>query len=303
MDIRPLPSDTLGGMTGTTRVGVALALGMSLWSASGVALAADDKAACTAAADKAQELRDAKKLRSAREQALQCARAECPAVIRADCATWLTEIEREMPSVVFRAHDNGQDLLNVRVFVDGQKAVDSLDGKAVPIDPGPHTFRFEADGKTPVEQQVLVGQGEKSRGVVAEWGTRPGALTAAPAGETTSSRPVPATVWIAGGVGVAGLAVFGIFDALAWSKFDDLKNTCDKTPAGCSDDDKAPVKTNVTIAAVGLGVGAVGLVTAGVLYFTRPTVEERVGAKRSTLPDLAVQPLPGGGYAGLSGRF
>jgi len=46
-----------------------------------------------------------------------------------------------------RAEDTtGADTLAVRVTIDGQLLAETLDGKAVPIDPGEHVVRFELAG-------------------------------------------------------------------------------------------------------------------------------------------------------------
>ena len=74
---------------------------------------ADDKAACLDAASKAQSLRDAHKLVEAREQLRACAAARCPAVVQNDCATWLVEVERALPTVVLAAKNTaGADLVD-----------------------------------------------------------------------------------------------------------------------------------------------------------------------------------------------
>ena len=49
------------------------------------------------------------------------------------------------------------------VSVDGETLVRKLDGKSLPIDPGPHTFKFETAGAPPVVERALVKEGEKTR--------------------------------------------------------------------------------------------------------------------------------------------
>src|SRR5262249_31598684 len=89
-----------------------------------------DRAACAAASDQAQQLRDEAKLRAARAQLIICADETCPGVIRKDCAGWLADVEARLPSVVFRVLDPaGKDLVQVKLTVDGKKLTDTLDGK------------------------------------------------------------------------------------------------------------------------------------------------------------------------------
>src|SRR5215475_7621018 len=96
---------------------------------------ADDRAECAAAAEQGQQLRDEGKYRRAREQMLVCAREACPPPIRSDCGKWLTEVDRDAPTVVFGARDGrGSDVVDVKVSMDGQVILDRLDGKPVLVD-------------------------------------------------------------------------------------------------------------------------------------------------------------------------
>src|SRR4051794_5488755 len=84
------------------------------------ALAAD-KTVCLDAASKGQASRDKHALIEAREQFRACAAAQCPAVVQRDCASWLVEVEQNLPTVVVTAKDGtGGDLVDVKVVVDGR---------------------------------------------------------------------------------------------------------------------------------------------------------------------------------------
>jgi hypothetical protein len=73
--------------------------------------------------------------------------------------------------------------------------------------------------------------------------------------------------WISGGVGVAGLAVFGVFGALEKGTYSDLQSACHNGPCPASkQDDVSTGKTQQTIANIGLVVGAVGLATGVTLF-------------------------------------
>jgi hypothetical protein len=72
--------------------------------------------------------------------------------------------------------------------------------------------------------------------------------------------------YIAGGLGVAGLASFTVFGLMSSSTYDDLKNTC---PQGCLPDKRSEIDRGVseqTAANVGLGVGIVGLGVGATLF-------------------------------------
>src|SRR5580765_5052723 len=74
----------------------------------------DDKKACIASSEKAQQLRADGKLLASRQELLVCARDVCPGVVRKDCAKWLGELEDALPSIVLGAKDGkGHDLEDV----------------------------------------------------------------------------------------------------------------------------------------------------------------------------------------------
>jgi hypothetical protein len=216
------------------------------------ARADDTKKVCTEAYDEAQSLRDAHKLRQAREQLRVCSQPACTAFIVKDCTAWLEAVERSLPTLVFSAKDRaGRDLLDVRVTVDGQLLVSTLDGEAVPVDPGPHTFRFERADGTSATQQVLVKEGDKNVGVTALLSradapapddaarTSPGQLPP-PASSDEAAAPRPQeshtrrTIGLlVGGVGLAGLATGTVTGLLAMSSWSTAQGECPHY-TGCS---------------------------------------------------------------------
>jgi hypothetical protein len=125
---------------------------------------ADEKEACVAASDQAQTLRDEGKYRAARLQLLACSRDACPGLVRHDCEKWLSDLDANQPTVVLGARDpKGTDAPSTRVLLDGAVLTSHLDGKPIAVDPGEHTFRYEATGAAPVEQHAVIRVGEKNR--------------------------------------------------------------------------------------------------------------------------------------------
>ena len=129
------------------------AIGLALvWSPRAYA---DDKQLCVSAYEETQSLRKEGQLRKARERVLTCVQESCPAVVRKDCAQWLPEIEASIPTIVFEVRGpSGGETSDVRVFFDGQLLAERLDGKAIAVEPGEHTFRYEligASGAKPIE--------------------------------------------------------------------------------------------------------------------------------------------------------
>ena len=235
------------------RSGCALVAGVLFALAASPARADDTKKICTDAYAEAQSLRDAHKLRQAREQLRICSQPSCTAFIVKDCTAWLDAVEKSLPTLVFSARDGlGRDLLDVHVTVEGQPLVSTLDGEAVPVDPGPHTFRFERADGTSATQEVLVKEGDKNVGVAVVFSRE---ATAAPAESTRASPPEPPapaaspelatpprpeephaqrTVGLLlGGVGLAGLAAGAVTGLVAMSSWSTAKGEC-PSYVGCS---------------------------------------------------------------------
>ncbi|HEU4537188.1 MAG TPA: hypothetical protein VFS00_23875 [Polyangiaceae bacterium] len=274
----------------------------------------DRKRACVDAYEAGQQLRNVGKLIESRERLLVCSNDECPTAVRGDCATWLSEVESNLPSVVVEARlPSGRETADVVVAVDGLVVARNLDGRALAVNPGVHTFRFESATEGKVEQQVIVRQGEKNRKIVAQFGNAPAAAPApeapgapaapggreAPGAGSGRSPLYPTVPLVLAGVGVVGFGAFVGF-ALSGKQLErDLRDEC---APECSDSQVDAVKRRLVYADVGLAAGAVGLVGAGVTYFLlRGGGDPPAAAGARVRFDLG--PAPGGGFAGLSGRF
>jgi hypothetical protein len=271
----------------------------------GVALA-DERKQCAAAAEQAQQLRDEGKYRQAREQMLVCARDVCPGPIRSDCGNWLTELDRDAPTVVFGARDSrGADVLDVKVSMDGSPIVDKLDGKPVLVDAGEHTFTFETNNGVVKEERVLVRAAEKARPIIVTFdvintpsGGGVGSIPPEQGGarESREGSLVPSIVL--GGVGVLGLGSFAIFGISGKSDVDDLQ----KCKPNCAESDVDSARTKLIIADISLGAGVVALAGAAFFYFTRPKVSTNVQTGTSSFR-FGASPIVGGSVAGIAGTF
>src|SRR5580658_1205447 len=136
---------------------------------------ADDKQACNDAYRQAQVLRNDHKLVEAREQLRVCAGGSCPGFIAKDCSDWLKADESKTPSVVLTAKSPaGADLIDVKVTMDGAPLSSKLDGLAIDVDPGPHTFAFDAP-EGHAEQKIVVAEGAKAQHVAVTFGGSGGA--------------------------------------------------------------------------------------------------------------------------------
>jgi len=229
-----------------------------------------DKAACVAAAQEGQELRDAKKLGEAREKLLSCAQSACPEVIRNDCTGWLADVEARRSSLVFSVKDaSGNDLADVKVSAGGTIIVEKLDGSAVFLDPGEYTLVFEAGGKQ-AEKKVIVAEGQKARAidvVIGEPATKP----AAPSVSAEGGVYVPPIVLVS--IGAAGLAAFAALQGIAQGEYAELEDGCGATKS-CTDDDVSGTRTKFIASGVMLGVGGAAVATAVILWIVDATSEK-----------------------------
>jgi hypothetical protein len=308
---------------------VSLAVG-GIAGAETSALAGDpSKAECLSSSAEWATLREAHKLRAARGQLLVCAAASCPADIREECSRHIPEVSTAIPSIVFAAQDaSGNDLATVAVSMDGQRLATSLDGTSVAIDPGEHTFRFEAAGQTPIEKRLVIREGEKERrekivfggGAAPQPAPAPAVQGAPPSPQPAPPRPEsPAAAAPApegtrssglggqkilglasGGAGIVGVVVGSVFGLMASSKWSSAKSDCG---AGClptapAQKEKSDASDLGTIATIGFVAGGALLATGAALYFTAPASTTEGAALRLT-PILG----PGTAAMTLSGRF
>jgi hypothetical protein len=236
------------------------------------AAAADDAGAsapshdqCADAYEKAQRLRKEYALRAAHEQLMTCANQACPGFVKQDCAKWLGEVEASTPTVVILAHGaDGQAIEDVHVTMDGQPLTDHLDGRAIAVDPGPHTMRYEAGGKV-AEERVIVAEGVKNQQIVAQIGAPAPAATAQPETPAPAShRTVPTATWVLGGVAVVGAISFATFAAMGRS--------VQGCAPSCSRSQVDDLRRDYVIADASWITGLVAAGAALYFYLTAPTV-------------------------------
>lgn len=261
-------------------------LALFAFSFAGVARA--DKEACARAAESFQELRDQSHFLEARSKLLICASAECPKLIRTDCTTWLDELSRNMPSVTIqvdlRKDDKAADL---QVSLDGKPLDDKTLGTAIPVDPGKHKIRAVI-GKDSVERDVIVATGEKNKAIALQFEAPvqepPKVIPPGDNGGSKGARSVGP--YILGGVGLGGLVVFGVFQALGRSQFSDLEGGCGKTKS-CTSDEVSSVRTKFIVSGVALSVGIAALASAvGWFIFDTPSSSSKTARGVFVAPSL-----------------
>jgi hypothetical protein len=259
-----------------------LASTLSLAMFAGVPAArADEKQVCVAASERGQQLRSAGKLSEAREQLMVCSRAECPRLIQQDCTQWMSEVLGTLPSVVPGAKDKkGRDVVDVRVSVDGKIAAETLDGKAIVLDPGVHTFRFETKGAPAVEEQVVVKPGEKNRIVTVTFAVGEESSPGPSAPVVAGSSSPPYAAYVLGGLGLVALGAALVVDLGASSDARNLRDTC---APSCAKGDVDDVQSRYTIAGVTAGIGGALVITGVVLFFLNRSSSAKTGSNRPLL--------------------
>jgi hypothetical protein len=174
------------------------------------AYADDTLTQCIAANDKGIDLRRRGKLIDARKALAACAVTACGADIKGTCEAGIAEISSALPSIVFAPKDRaGNDIAGVRVSIDGLPQAESLDGRALTVDPGTHLFKFETAGQPPVEKSFVLSEKEKDRRESIVIGPVVTVAAPAPIASPASSAPSSGphfSGWVLGGIGLAGVA-------------------------------------------------------------------------------------------------
>jgi hypothetical protein len=178
-------------------------------------------------------------------------------------------------------------------------------GVPLPIDPGEHVVVAKTPDGALHEMRVTLARGERKALVVdLSAPPAPAPAPAPPPSATVTPAPAPeepappsstrrAWAWIAGGIGVAGLAVGAVAGALVLGDKSTVDAQCQAdrscTPDGLSASSHA--RTWGLVSDVGFGVGAAGVVTAVVLLLTSPSHPPSVQPTAAARGD--------GGFVGL----
>jgi hypothetical protein len=212
--------------------------------------------------------------------------------------------------------DEAKATAGLEVRLDGEVMAPALMGTAIPVDPGDHAVHVTAPGMKAWDTSAkAAGEGatakvtvpalEKDATAVAP---PPTPVVAPPPGPAPSPPPAPADAGsspggtqrtialVVGGAGVVALGIGTYFGIAALSKKNDENAQCPGGSTGpCNPTGVSLSQTAVSdgnVASVLLGVGAVAVVGAGVLWLTAP--------KGTPTAAWRVSPLVGRDSAGLS---
>jgi len=205
-------------------------------------------------------------------------------------------------------------VLAVRVWLDGRLLGDRLETRSIPIDPGEHVFRFEMTGADPVEQKLVIRQGQKNRNVDVAFKSNAAPVVVAPPplaplplpphplppSEAAGSKERGPSRRIAGGVllglGGAGLLTGVIAGSLVVAQHGSLATACGGGTCPASEQsslDAYHAKSSASTA--GFIAGGVLAAAGLVVLVTAP--------KSSPAPSASVAPFLGVASAGVRGWF
>jgi hypothetical protein len=160
-----------------------------------------------------------------------------------------------------------------------------------PVMPGTTEIVLESPGHAPVKKSVTLEAGGKT---TLDLDANEGASTEAPPPPPpppvveTTAKPNNLRTWayVAGAVGVVGLATFTIAGLKSNSIYNDLKDSCGNNPCPSSkSDDISSGKRWQTIANVGLVIGVIGVATGVTLFvISKPKTEGGTTAQVGVSP-------------------
>lgn len=267
---------------------------------------ANAKAACAKAYEASQEQRGSGKLLAAKESLVTCSQAACPSFIKKDCSKWLAEVEGSIPTVVFSAKFGTEELGDVKVSEGDKVLSETLDGKALPLDPGTHTFVFESAKHGVKELKFVVKEGAKAQQIQLEYEVpktdatpAAGADAGATGVSTDQVKSGKTLAYVLLGVGAVGLGGFAYFGLSGKSDRDKLECADSKT---CSDSELDPIQKKYLYADIALGVGIVSL-GVGTYLLLAPGKKSEAAAEQAKRFGVDVAARPGGGFASVRGHF
>jgi len=174
----------------------------------------------------------------------------------------------------------------LEVRIDDQPVAKSAWSEAFPIDPGPHRVTASAPSHAPFEATIAANASALSEVSVPELVDTTVHEAPAPVVVAPSSTQKTLAL-VAGGIGVAGIAVGAVSGIIAVSKRSSAQSECPSdvfafrcpTESGAAAWNSATTAGNVsTVAFIAGGVFVAG---AAVLWFTAPSARTRVGMSPS----------------------
>lgn len=198
----------------------------------------------------------------------------------------LQTLRPRIPKLKLVLTGEGAEHPELVVKIDGNEVPKALRGVEMPFNPGKHQLTAQAPGGERVQVQFVLAEREHEQvdvnvpapaQNVAPGPTQP--VVTAPPLLRPEPAPAPRSTWqkpaafVAGGVGVAGLATGIVTGLLASSRHSTAASSCPNNvcpPGGSGWDDVESFRTLRTVSTVGYVVGAVGLAGGVTLWLTAP---------------------------------
>jgi hypothetical protein len=243
---------------------------------------APTRAQCLADHEQAQDARLAGRLLSARLALRECSATVCPALVSRDCVQWLSEVEQQIPSVIFRAVKDGEDVVALRVREGDALLTESITGSPLELDPGPHHFVAELPGFPAQNATYVLQAGDKGRVVRFDFVSAHAPVAAAtPPGPAPllvlppEHRPIPTLTYVLGGATVSATLAGAVFGGLALSKRKEVRQAC--APL-CQDRDLEGVKELALASDIAFALALLAGGATVYSYVTRPSVSPDLNA-------------------------
>lgn len=198
----------------------------------------------------------------------------------------------------------------VVVTMDDKTFASNLLGIAFAADPGAHRFSTSAPGGMVTSQEIDLQPGERRTlvldvvGPAQEPSSSPEPEPEMPPGDTGTSKRPTTWAYVAGGIGIAGLATGAVTGIILLDKRKTVMDECRKKDGvwQCSEKGENAIKSaqNVyaPIATIAIGVGVAGVATAAILWLTTGS---KSTATAGLVPQFAVH--TDGAAAGVQGQF
>jgi hypothetical protein len=230
----------------------------------------------------------------------------------------MTDLEPKLSRVTFKVDKPAR---GQTVKMDEQPLPQSAWGSPFARDPGKHQLEASAPGKKTWTQEVTIAAGPANADIVVPAledapVEKPSPAFSASTGGTNERGSNTKTLgYIVGGVGVAGLAVGGIFGLMYLSKRDENNNTCTATTptiegrpcdftANSADmkkaeDLKSSAETLGIVSTIGFIAGAVGVGAGAYFILTSKSPDKTTAATTLRFAPTGGPTAGGGAAAGL----
>ena len=183
-------------------------------------------------------------------------------------------------------------------------------GMALPVDPGEHVLVTQVPGGPKRTELVSIEEGQTKEvelqvELPAPKASKPAlGLSASSSGATDTGSASNSRTWgyIAGGIGLAGVATGAVTGLMSMNKKQTVDENCEGSfcnQEGLSAADDGKLLGNIST--VGFGVGLVGLTTGTILLLSSPSAEPSESGKVKWQPTAIAGSR--GGFAGIQGSW